>query len=170
MNRQHVIERYKSALETYSMLQLRYQPAEDVWSISQVYDHVIVVAHEYLDEVEACATLKQEQQQGKTAFGAQLFEVGGFPPIKIKLPKELNAPPKNDESKDSLMRRLNEVLIRVNQLENEVDEMNPKFKIEHGGFGWLNAREWLDLVDMHFRHHVRQIDEMEQEMGRRNLL
>ncbi|WP_201739081.1 MULTISPECIES: hypothetical protein [unclassified Exiguobacterium] len=41
----------------------------DVWSIGQMYDHIIVVAHEYLDEMEACLTNAEHQPLGKTEFG-----------------------------------------------------------------------------------------------------
>ncbi|MDQ0430163.1 MULTISPECIES: hypothetical protein [Caryophanaceae] len=39
--------------------------------------------------------------------------------------------------------------------------IDPNHKVEHGGFGWLNAKEWHKLVDMHFRHHLRQKEELE---------
>jgi hypothetical protein len=46
--------------------------------------------------------------------------------------------------------------------ETKVDYIQPTNKVKHGGFGWLNAKEWYDLVGMHFRHHVRQKDELER--------
>ncbi len=85
MNDLKLIETYKSFLQTYSLEQLRYIPDQGVWSIGQMYDHLIVVAHEYLDSVEACALAAEEQKQGKTEFGEYLFNIGGFPPIKITI-------------------------------------------------------------------------------------
>ncbi|MBM7578576.1 DinB family protein [Jeotgalibacillus terrae] len=155
-----LIETYKTDLKKYSPEQLRYQPAAGAWSVNQVYDHVIVVAHEYLDRVEACATLKTKQNSGKTDFGAQLFTRGGFPPIKIKLPDELNTPPSNTDSKEFLLIRLNELSARMKRLRGTAAESNPEYKIRHGGFGWLNAQEWYDLIGMHFRHHTRQLEDI----------
>lgn len=165
-----LIETYKSDLQNYSLEQLRYITTEGTWSISQMYDHVILVAMEYLDHVETCATSKEEQKLGKTEFGEHLYKMGGFPPIKIKLPDELNTPPSNSDSKVDLMSRLDQVIQRLRQWESRVDSINPNYKVKHGGFGWLNAREWFDLVGMHFRHHLRQKHELEHKLGFRELI
>jgi hypothetical protein len=159
-----LIKTYKKELQDYSLEQLRYKSEEAVWSIGQMYDHLILVAHEYLDNVETCSTLSDEQPLGKTEFGQHLYKIGGFPPIKIKLPDELNTPPNNSEGKDDLISRLDEVILRLSEWKSKVDNINPNYRVEHGGFGWLNAREWYDLVDMHFRHHLRQKDELEQRL------
>lgn len=152
---------FKSELHNYSLEQLRYISEEGVWSIGQMYDHLILVAHEYLYNMETCAKLNEEQSLGKTQFGEQLFRNGGFPPIKIRLPDGLNSPPNNSDSKEELVSRMDQVIQRLSQWESKVDYINPNNKVKHGGFGWLNAREWYDLVDMHFRHHLRQKDELE---------
>jgi hypothetical protein len=49
----------------------------------------------------------------------------------------------------------------LGQWESKVDYINPNNKVKHGGFGWLNAKEWYNLVGMHFRHHLRQKEELE---------
>jgi hypothetical protein len=160
----NVIDTYKTNLQNYSLEQLRYISAEGVWSIGQMYDHLILVAHEYLDNVDVCEAAVEEQKSGKTEFGENLYKIGGFPPIKIKLPVELNDPPNNSDSIEKLMSRLDEVMQRLRQSESKVDNINPNYKVKHGGFGWLNAREWFDLVFMHFRHHLGQKSELEQKL------
>jgi DinB superfamily len=152
---------FKSDLYNYSLKQLRYISEEGVWSIGQMYDHLIVVAHEYLDNMEICANLNEANPFGKTQFGEQLFRNGGFPPIKIKLPDELNSPPNNSDSKEDLIIRMDQLIQRLGQWESKVDYINPNNKVKHGGFGWLNAKEWYNLVGMHFRHHFRQKEELE---------
>jgi hypothetical protein len=159
-----VIETYKIDLQNYSLEQLRYITVEGVWSIGQMYDHLILVSHEYLDNVETCAGSKEEQKIGKTEFGEHLYKIGGFPPIKIKLPDELNTPPNNSESKEELVSRLDQVMQRLILWDSKVDAINPNYKVKHDGFGWLNAREWYDLVGMHFRHHLLQKFELEQKL------
>jgi hypothetical protein len=152
---------FKKELNKYSPEQLWHIPEEGVWSISQMYDHIILVAQEYLDNVEICAAVNEEQPLGKTPSGEQLFRNGGFPPIKIRLPDEMNAPPNNSDGKEELVSRMEEVIERLKQWESKLDSINPNHKVEHGGFGWLNAREWYDLVEMHSRHHLRQKEELE---------
>ncbi|MCM3720225.1 DinB family protein [Fictibacillus phosphorivorans] len=164
MNDLQLIETYKNDLPNYSVEQLRHIPETGVWSLCQMYNHVIVVANEYLDQVDSCASVTEEQNLGKTEFGERLFQNGGFPPIKIRLPGEMNAPPSNKETGEELMRRLEQVMERMQDWERKVDAINPYYKIKHGGFGWLNAREWYDLIGMHFRHHLRQKSELERRV------
>jgi hypothetical protein len=160
-----LIKTYISFLQDYSLEQLRHRPGQGVWSIGQMYDHLIVVAHEYLDKVEACATAVREQKQGKTDFGEYLFNIGGFPPIKIKLPDELDTPPDNTKSKEDIFLELNQLINRMKEMEMKLEDINPNYKDKHGGFGWLNAQEWFALVGMHFRHHLRQKYELDQKLG-----
>lgn len=159
-----LIESYKDFLRNYSLEQLRHIPEPGVWSLGQMYDHLLVCAHEYLDYAEACAEAASTQKQEKTEFGERLFSIGGFPPIKIRLPDAMNAPPDNSKSIKDLMLALDELMERMKKVEVSVQEINPANKVEHGGFGWLNAQEWLILVDMHFRHHLRQKNELDQKL------
>ena len=158
------IETYKNDLNRYSPRQLRYIPLHGVWSLGQLYSHVILVALEYLDNAEACAAASKEQMLGKTEGGKHLFKRGGFPPIKIKLSDEPENTPSNSESEEDLMRGLNQVLQKMREWKGKVEAINPNYKVEHEGFGWLNAREWFDLVGMHSRHHLRQKSELERKL------
>jgi hypothetical protein len=165
LNYTELIESYKSDLQRYSLDQLRYVSEQGVWSLGQMYDHMILAALDYLDKVGICASASEEQLQGKTEAGWQLYNVGAFPPIKIKLPDGPENAPSNSESKDDLMCGLDLVLKRMSEWDEKIDTINSNFKIRHDGFGWLNSREWLDLIGMHFRHHLRQKSELEQKLG-----
>ncbi|TJY41990.1 DinB family protein [Cohnella pontilimi] len=164
MSYAEVIDDYKSQLMRYSIDQLRYISEPGVWSLGQMYDHMILTALDYLDQVQSCASAKVEQRLGKTEAGDQLFKAGSFPPIKIKLPDGPENSPSNSETVDDLMRGLDSVLKRMSEWEGKVDAVTPNYKVRHDGFGWLTAREWFDLVGMHFRHHLRQKSELEQKL------
>ncbi|MBT2659392.1 DinB family protein [Bacillus sp. ISL-18] len=125
MSELKLINTYKNELLNYSLEQLRYIDEEGVWSIGQMYDHLILVAHEYLDNMEKCTTLNDEHPLGKTEFGEHLYKIGGFPPIKIRLPDELNTPPNNSDSKEDLIGRMDQVILRLSQGESKVDHINP---------------------------------------------
>ena len=161
MGGKEVLFTFKKELANYSSEQLQRIPEEGVWSIGQMYDHLIVVAHEYLDNVSVCSGAIEEQFLEKTPAGKELFKNKGFPAIKIRLPDEMNAPPNNSGSQEDLINRMEKLIQRVEYWESQVDAIHPECKAKHGGFGWLNAREWLDLVEMHSRHHLRQKEELE---------
>ncbi|MFC4102857.1 DinB family protein [Paenibacillus xanthanilyticus] len=139
-------------------------PEAGVWSLGQMYDHLIAVAHEYLDHVETCVGTGTEQLLGKTAAGEEVFRLGGFPPVKIALPDEMNHAD-NPDSIEILDERLRQVMSRMRELEGKAAAANANAKVEHGDFGWLNAREWQALIGMHFRHHLRQKRELEERVG-----
>ncbi|WP_054025057.1 DinB family protein [Bacillus sp. FJAT-28004] len=164
MNYTELIESYKSDLQCYSLDQLRYVSEKGVWSLGQMYDHLKLTALDYLDKVVKCASSNEEQPQGKTAAGDQLFNIGAFPPIKIKLPDGPENNPSNSESKEDLLGGLDLVLKRMSECEEKVNTINKNYKVRHDGFGFLSAREWFDLVGMHFRHHLHQKVELEQKL------
>ncbi|TYP71237.1 DinB family protein [Paenibacillus methanolicus] len=164
MSEYRLIEEYRRQLRRYTLEQLRKIPEAGVWSLGQMYDHLIAVAHEYMDHVEACAEAETEQPLGKTAAGEDAFRIGGFPPVKIELPEDMNQAD-NPDSIDGLEERLRQVMSRMRELEVRAAAANANAKVEHGGFGWLNAREWHALIGMHFRHHLRQKRELEERLG-----
>lgn len=156
-----VLSQFKKDLDGYTERQLRYKETADIWSIGQMYDHIIVVAEEYADEIERCLASHEEQPLEKTEFGERLFQAGGFPPIKIRLPDEMNQPPNNTDSRETLERRIDDLSARLKRLEPLIRSANPDIKARHGGFGWLNAQEWYELIEMHTRHHLRQQADLE---------
>lgn len=151
-------------LHAYSEDAIHFKPSAEAWSICQVTDHCLAVAYEYLDAVEACATA-ESREDSKTQFGAELFERGGFPPIKIKLPPDMNQPPNNSLSREELIAELTNLNSRMVEVKESVASFPATNRVKHGGFGWLNAEEWYALVDMHFRHHERQISDLETNLN-----
>ncbi|WP_232324789.1 DinB family protein [Halobacillus mangrovi] len=115
MSYQIIIETYKCHLQSYSPEQLRYISEEGVWSLGQMYKHLIEVAFEYLENVETCSASKQEQESGKTEAGIHIYKFGCFPPIKIKLPDVPDHTPSHSVSKE-------ELLIGLDQVSNSLRE------------------------------------------------
>ena len=120
MSGRDVLSKFKQELTTYSPEQLRSIPEAGVWSIGQMYDHLIVVAHEYLDNVSVCSEAKEDPFLEKSPAGKELFKNKGFPPIKIRLPDEMNAPPNNSDSQEELINRLEKLIHRVEYWEVQV--------------------------------------------------
>lgn len=150
-------------LFTYYLQELdRYQPKalihhldHDTWSISQMYDHLIVVSHEYLDEVESCR-FAPVTTSGKSPFGEQLFAVGAFPATPIRLPDAMNAPPDETDQVEQIRTRWLQLIDRHVTLATIAQATPVDQKTQHGGIGWLNAAEWYALVSYHLAHHRHQ--------------
>lgn len=163
------LDDFKERLVRYSESELRYKQTTTTWSIGQMYDHILLVASEYFDEVDRCLRGDGKLGGDKTPFGEELFERGDFPPIKIELPPEMNQPPNNTDSNDRLRERFVALISRMEAIESRLDDAEDNQKTLHGGFGWLNAREWFELVEMHTRHQQRQQHELEKWLQQKDL-
>jgi DinB superfamily len=156
------IEVFKTDLRAYSPDRLRMTVKDGVWSLGEMYDHLIAVADEYLGHIETCAQANEEQPLGKTKGGEDVFRTRAFPPIRIKLEDTPENTPSSRETRETLLAGLERVERDMQAWERRLDGLNPRHKVLHDGFGWLNAQEWFALIGYHFRHHLRQKAELEQ--------
>ncbi|MCY1691272.1 DinB family protein [Exiguobacterium sp. SL14] len=139
----------------------------DTWSISQMYDHLIVVSHEYLDEVEACQHAHIVAESGKSPFGDKLFDVGAFPATPIRLPDAMNAPPDETDQVERLRTRWRQLIDRHATLAPIAQSTPSDQKTQHGGMGWLNAAEWYALISYHLAHHQLQKRRLDAALANR---
>ncbi|REE68754.1 DinB family protein [Paenibacillus taihuensis] len=167
-NASAIIKQYIQYLDSYSIEQLRYKSDENVWSIGQMYIHVIEAAKEYLEYAAICAKATDEATGGKTEDGMKTFAENEWPNIRVKLDEPPNST-RNPESKAEVQAGLDELLAKLEQCEGFIDEANPACKLRHGWFGWLNAREWVEMVNMHSRHHLRQKELLDEKLAEAGL-
>ncbi len=162
-----IIEQYRRNLDQYSIEQLRFKYSDNVWSVGQMYIHVIEVAEEYIGHIESCTKATHKEPGGKTEDGTKAFAEKEWPNIRVKLEQPPNET-RNPEGKDEIKAGLEKVLEKLAYWAGCIDGANPACKVRHGWFGWLNAREWLEMVGMHSSHHFRQkamLDEKLVEFG-----
>jgi len=46
-----------------------------------------------------------------------------------------------------------------------VEQSPLESKTPHPAFGYLNAREWYQIIPMHFHHHLRQKSRLDKFLG-----
>ncbi len=158
------VGRYLSELEELTMDHLLHKPDQDEWSIGQMYMHLIQSAQfMHLNNVDQClagseATLSLKA--AKTEQGKAAFELGSFPPIRIRVPASPQYTPKQPDSKEQLAEGLHSVVERMKRTEPALAQAPEENKINHPAFGALNAQEWFLLVEMHYRHHLLQLERL----------
>lgn len=156
---------YKEQLARYDMSQLTRTLEEGEWSLGQVYVHLIEMAlRAQLRQIEACgeSRLAANRPAGKKSEqGEALFALGAFPPIRIRVESDTHTPPSQPESKEQLTDGLDEVVRRMREIEGTLDSIPPAHTAPHPILGELNAKEWFALVEMHFRHHLRQKERLD---------
>lgn len=159
------VGRYLVELENLDMEQLLAKPNEEEWSVGQMYIHLIQSAHfMHLRNVDQCLSGSEAVlgvAGGKTEKGITAFEHGSFPPIRIRVPASPQYTPLQPESKEQLIEGLCGVVERMKRTEISLSKAPEGNKIIHPGFGALNATEWFLLVEMHYRHHLLQLERLQ---------
>ncbi len=156
--------RYIQELDYFSMEQLRRQPSEDEWSLGQMYQHLVNSALDmHLRNIDRCMT----QDEGsvaltaeKTKEGAAIFDQGAFPPIRIHVPPSPQYTPEQPDSKEQLIEGLNTVILRMKEIEPTLAKTPVHNAVSHPRLGALHAIEWFLLIEMHYRHHLLQMERL----------
>jgi hypothetical protein len=164
---QAVIDEYIKDLDHYTMEQLLSKPSEGEWSIGQVYIHVCMSAKGFFfKKAEQCLT-KEGAEQGESMNwkGYLVFLMGKMPTIKVKMPTKVAVEPNQPESKEQLIRKLNEIKELSSAYINKIAAADPSYKTKHPIFDYLNTGEWISLCNMHFRHHEAQKKRVKQHFG-----
>lgn len=160
---------YLNELGHLELEELHIKPNEEEWSIGQMYMHLIQSAqYMHLRNVDQCLAGNEtavESPGEKTERGKTVFELGSFPPVRIRIPASPQYTPQQPTSKEQLVEGLQGVVERMKRTEPVVRQADSSITIPHPGFGALNAKEWFLLVEMHYRHHLLQLDRLKKELS-----
>ncbi|RUT33491.1 DinB family protein [Paenibacillus zeisoli] len=159
---------YLENVERFSLQQLQQVPAEGEWSLGQMYMHLIGSAlHMQLRNAERCLSGDGDEVEGpaKTEAGAKIFELGGFPPVRIQVPPSPQYTPAQPESKEQLTAGLHQAAAKMEELEARVKDSAEDHRALHPRLGALTATEWFALAEMHYRHHLLQEERLIQALG-----
>lgn len=162
--------RYMHELELCNLEQVRHKPSEGEWSIGQMVRHLIGTALDLqLRFAEQCLSTSPDPQvlpEEKTADGAAIFALGSFPPVRIQVPASAQPAPSQPDSIEELQQGLHQVIRRMTEIEPALERASRQITMPHPRFGGLCAEDWFRLVDMHYRHHLLQLDRLKQELAR----
>ncbi len=154
----YTLDTYKKGLESYSNVEFTIKPNAESWSLAQLYDHLSVSSQKFfLANVNRCIEQRGGQEGGdKTTNGEAMMKNGSFPDIKIKVPdvfKAIEIIPKSIEEYKSVLESIQN---SVDSIFNVSTDINENYKTSHPVFGYLNAYEWYENLEMHLRHHLKQ--------------
>jgi hypothetical protein len=155
---------YLDELHPLSLEQLKLQPNENEWSLGQLYFHLVKTAlNMQIVNVEKCLSQSAnavESAGEKTDAGEAVFKLGGFPPERIRVPASPQYTPEQPASKQQISDGMHAVLQRMKEIEPLIEDLSPRFTAMHPRLGALNAKEWFALIEMHYRHHLLQLERL----------
>ena len=163
-----IINEWESDIDNYTMEQLLQKPAENSWSIGQVYVHLRMAAKGFFfKNIQRIADgdEKVKVNGSKNFSGYVVFVLGMMPSIKIEMPGSVAVQPNQPESKEQLHKRMNEVKMMVSENVQRMHTLSPTATVRHPFLGYLTAAEWLKLCSMHFNHHVKQKQRIKRHFG-----
>jgi hypothetical protein len=149
------IEKWIVYLDDYTLEMLCRRPQIESWSLGQVYIHIIGDTKYYIEQIKASLSDNMNSEKEMHEDAKAIFRNNGFPDIPLENPSnDLNL--RQPQSKDELLQGLASIKDEINKLYFMFDFEKSSGKTEHPGFRFFNALEWLQLAEMHMRHHFRQ--------------
>ena len=157
--------RYEAFLATLSDIDFQRNPADGVWSYAEVYSHIFEANLISLLALEKCVkgTAEEDKSTLQPAVWLILF-LGKFPPGKIKAPARIAAMVKkiNPAEAKQLMHNFSR---RLQELVPQVSQASKSQKAKHPRLGLLHARQWLRFIEIHTKHHEKQLYRIQKQLG-----
>jgi DinB superfamily len=173
MNLDLILKKYESHTNQWLVLlsdlpekNYTFKPSPEVWSVSEMMDHVIQVTRKCLANAQQCMNL--EGETGHSGFGPAVFSfMGSFPPVKLHIKTipagmETVYKPALISKKDAVA-GLKNCLQHMADLKTAVEKSDKKQRIAHWAGGWFNARQWYHSAEMHLKHHFRQFNRLKKK-------
>lgn len=143
------------------------KPSENEWSLGQVGIHLWMASKGFFfKNAEKCLNKEGAEKGKKKKFAAHLiFTFRTLPPVKYEMPKQVAVVPKQPESLEQLIGKLEETKKMAADYIKRIPQSDPALKTKHPFLGWLNTAEWIQLCNIHFRHHLRQKKRIEKQLN-----
>jgi hypothetical protein len=154
-NFNNTIDLWIDALEQYTFRQLCARPATGSWSMGQLYTHLIDDTNYYIEQIKICLATNDNANEEASPFAKMLFLNNCFPDTIIE-GSPSNALILQPASKKVLVDGLLNIKAEISTLCTLISTSKFKGKTKHPGLSYFSAREWLQFADIHFRHHLRQ--------------
>ncbi|MBU3026366.1 DinB family protein [Zobellia galactanivorans] len=153
----NTIEVWIKDVEQYSFEQICAKPSQNSWSLGQVCIHLIDSTNYFLEQISICLSNNENATEEMTESAKTMFFNNEFPNDLIEGPPS-NKNTRQPNSKDEILSSF--AKIKENITIYNIQIINSKFygKTKHPGLYYFNAIEWLQFIEMHFRHHLRQRD------------
>jgi hypothetical protein len=144
------------ALDKYTEEQFAVRPDSESWSIGQVCQHLMLSTGRVFLIIDKCLEGNQNETEQKSDIGEISFKQNALPDMKVKLPLTVQPTPEQPQNKQVVKNEFEKIQNNFNRLSEVVSKSSSRGKEKHPVLGFLNSAEWLQTLDMHFRHHIRQ--------------
>ncbi|QMU31588.1 DinB family protein [Adhaeribacter radiodurans] len=159
------IDIWLAELEQYTLDQLLIKPSPENWSMGQVYVHLLDATAFFMEQVKACLITNSHAAEEAAPVAKLMFQNNSFPDAVLEGPSS-NAHTPQPASKEQLTRDLIALKSEITQLGILLQSSEITGKTKHPGLKYFNAQEWLQFAEIHFRHHLRQKQRIDDFLNR----
>ncbi|KHJ39092.1 DinB superfamily protein [Pedobacter glucosidilyticus] len=152
-----LLDYYLAYLKTIHEDDFFAKPQANVWSVSEVYSHVIWVNKTAAIATENCLNRTAHIKTNKPDWRVRLILFFGvFPPGKIKAPEAVAAKVERISLEDAANQIIS-LKRKLPALEADFKNFDTHYKIKHPRLGYLDAKNWLRFMVVHTKHHIKQL-------------
>ncbi|WP_448702142.1 DinB family protein [Mucilaginibacter sp. AW1-3] len=153
---------YRKKLDEIPDEQFNQTPPRGGWSYGEVYCHILQANLGSFTAIEKCINGSgQIDNKNLSLLAWIVFLTGRFPPVKIKAPKKIAAMVTNMD-KEEARNNIIKVKKRLEQLVGAISKSSSFIKVKHPRLGLLNAKQWLRFINIHTKHHLKQLERIEK--------
>lgn len=162
-NLSNTFEIYLSSLPSYTHEAFDFKKEEDIWSLGQMYEHLYTSGiYFFLANINRCLEKRKgtlDAAPNKSGFF--VLKNNEIPEGKYERPDTGRNPEPVSRGIQFYEKNLPQLLTEFLKKEDLVSNDSGEYRTEHPYFGFLNAREWYQSMEIHLRHHLRQKAELE---------
>ena len=161
-----VLDTYRKRLDTIPDELFTKTPPGDGWSYAEVYSHIMAADLSSTIALEKCTLSScKPTNKGRSVIGMFVLSFGRFPPVPVKVPKEVAAKtPVNKITKEEARNLLIKCRKRIDDVFPSIHDSPKNTRYKHPRMGMLNARQWFKFILIHSKHHLKQLDRIEKKI------
>ncbi|MCX2582817.1 DinB family protein [Pedobacter sp. MR22-3] len=157
----HIIASYISKLSSYTDDIFQLTPPISGWSYSEVYAHIFDASLLSLIAMDNSITGKGKKQA--THFMVKLILLlGSLPPAKKYEAPKILADRVRKISKTEAMDFIMEFETALEKYYPKIATADLQLKTKHPRLGYLNAKQWFRFIEIHLKHHLKQLERIEK--------
>jgi hypothetical protein len=159
---ENVLAEFRRKLDQIPDDRFNATPPGGGWSYGEVYSHILQSNLGSFIAIERCANGTGKLDNKRMGWlGQFVFLIGGFP-FKFKAPDKLAAMV-NNIGKEEARNLLVKLKAKMDLMVPVVAKASSFSKIKHPRLGLLNAKQWLRFIDIHTRHHLKQLKRIDKK-------
>jgi hypothetical protein len=159
------LDTYRNRLDTIPDEQFDLTPPGGGWSYAEVYSHILLADIGSTIAMERCINgTCPPTKKGLNILGRLVLFFRRFPPIKVKVPAAIAAKQAVGKiTKEEAKNLLIKCRRRIDDIASKVSSAPLQNRYGHPRFGMLNAPQWFKFILVHTKHHLKQLNRIENE-------